>query len=169
MPAACVSPHAPRAGSAFCCCEDLSHNNELPSAGQWVGGWINSSASVLGEVVGSLSTRDESESVSQFRMRGVPSERKSVALPACFPDEFAQNSVKENLLMKKELEEERSRYQNLVKEYSRLEQRYDNLQDEMTILKARRAVPRPCSAGPTPGFPAQSSSVRKRSFHYRWL
>lgn len=55
--------------------------------------------------------------------------------------------------MKKELEEERSRYQNLVKEYSRLEQRYDNLQDEMTILKARRAVPRPCSAGPTPGFP----------------
>ncbi|XP_021571446.1 unconventional myosin-Vb [Carlito syrichta] len=50
-------------------------------------------------------------------------------------DEFAQNSVKENLLMRKELEEERSRYQNLVKEYSRLEQRYDNLQDEMTIVK----------------------------------
>uniref|UniRef100_A0A8C2SJB3 Myosin VB n=1 Tax=Capra hircus TaxID=9925 RepID=A0A8C2SJB3_CAPHI len=57
--------------------------------------------------------------------------------------EFAQNSVKENLMMKKELEEERSRYQNLVKEYSRLEQRYDNLRDEMTILKARRAVPTP--------------------------
>nr|XP_058895729.1 unconventional myosin-Vb isoform X3 [Kogia breviceps] len=54
----------------------------------------------------------------------------------CHPkDEFAQNSVKENLLMKKELEEERSRYQNLVKEYSRLEQRYDNLRDEMTIIK----------------------------------
>nr|XP_045233709.1 unconventional myosin-Vb isoform X4 [Macaca fascicularis] len=50
-------------------------------------------------------------------------------------DEFAQNSVKENLLMKKELEEERSRYQNLVKEYSQLEQRYDNLRDEMTIIK----------------------------------
>uniref|UniRef100_A0A8C0LL59 Myosin VB n=1 Tax=Canis lupus dingo TaxID=286419 RepID=A0A8C0LL59_CANLU len=33
------------------------------------------------------------------------------------------------------LEEERSRYQNLVKEYSRLEQRYDNLRDEMTIIK----------------------------------
>uniref|UniRef100_A0A8C8SNA2 Myosin VB n=1 Tax=Pelusios castaneus TaxID=367368 RepID=A0A8C8SNA2_9SAUR len=30
---------------------------------------------------------------------------------------------------------ERSRYQNLVKEYSRLEQRYDNLRDEMTIIK----------------------------------
>ncbi|KAB0379092.1 hypothetical protein FD755_010670 [Muntiacus reevesi] len=50
-------------------------------------------------------------------------------------DEFAQKSVKENLVMKKELEEERSRHQNLVKEYSRLEQRYDNLRDEMTILK----------------------------------
>ena len=67
----------------------------------------------------------------------------TVAAGACFPDEFAQNSVKENLMMKKELEEERSRYQNLVKEYSRLEQRYDNLRDEMTILKARRAVPTP--------------------------
>ncbi|XP_028342797.2 unconventional myosin-Vb-like, partial [Physeter macrocephalus] len=53
----------------------------------------------------------------------------------CHPkDEFPQNSDKENL-MKKELEEERSRYQNLVKEYSRLEQRYDNLRDEMTIIK----------------------------------
>ncbi|XP_020827978.1 unconventional myosin-Vb [Phascolarctos cinereus] len=50
-------------------------------------------------------------------------------------DEFAQNSVKENLLLKKELEEERSRYQNLVKEYSRLEQSYDNLRDEMTIIR----------------------------------
>ncbi|XP_061470342.1 unconventional myosin-Vb isoform X2 [Rhineura floridana] len=50
-------------------------------------------------------------------------------------DEFARNAVEENLLMKKELEEERVRYQNLVKEYSRLEQRYDNLRDEMTIIK----------------------------------
>lgn len=41
--------------------------------------------------------------------------------------------------MKKELEEERSRYQNLVKEYSRLEQRYENLRDEVTVLKAREA------------------------------
>ncbi|KAJ6662958.1 hypothetical protein lerEdw1_010779 [Lerista edwardsae] len=50
-------------------------------------------------------------------------------------DEFAQNAVEENLLMKKELEEETVRYQNLVKEYSRLEQRYDNLRDEMVIVK----------------------------------
>ncbi|XP_077202885.1 unconventional myosin-Vb isoform X2 [Paroedura picta] len=50
-------------------------------------------------------------------------------------DEFAQNAAEENALMKKELEEERFRYQNLVKEYSRLEQRYDNLRDEMTVVK----------------------------------
>ena len=49
--------------------------------------------------------------------------------------ESSQSSVEENLLMKKELEEERSRYQNLVKEYSQLEQRYENLRDEVTILK----------------------------------
>ncbi|XP_054550028.1 unconventional myosin-Vb isoform X3 [Talpa occidentalis] len=49
--------------------------------------------------------------------------------------ELAQSSVRENLLMKKELEEERSRYQTLVKEYSRLEQRYDNLRDELTVMK----------------------------------
>lgn len=50
-------------------------------------------------------------------------------------DDVARGSAQENLLMQKELEEERSRYQNLVKEYSRLEQRYDNLRDEMTIVK----------------------------------
>lgn len=50
--------------------------------------------------------------------------------------------------MKKELEEERSRYQNLVKEYSRLEQRYDNLRDEMTLVKARRAALPPTAPAP---------------------
>ncbi|XP_063277517.1 unconventional myosin-Vb isoform X2 [Prinia subflava] len=50
-------------------------------------------------------------------------------------DEFARNTVEENIQMKKDLEEERSRYQNLVKEYASLEQRYDNLRDEMTVIK----------------------------------
>nr|XP_033790509.1 unconventional myosin-Vb isoform X1 [Geotrypetes seraphini] len=50
-------------------------------------------------------------------------------------DEFTQRTMKENLQMKKDLEEERSRHQNLVKEYSRLEQRYDNLREEMTLIK----------------------------------
>uniref|UniRef100_A0A670ZIY2 Myosin VB n=1 Tax=Pseudonaja textilis TaxID=8673 RepID=A0A670ZIY2_PSETE len=48
--------------------------------------------------------------------------------------EFAKNAVEENL-MKKELDEERVRYQNLVQEYSRLEQRFENLSDEMTLIK----------------------------------
>lgn len=34
-----------------------------------------------------------------------------------------------------ELDEERQRYQNLVKEYSRLEQRYENLQEDMSSVK----------------------------------
>uniref|UniRef100_A0A8C0V6F9 Unconventional myosin-Vb-like n=1 Tax=Cyanistes caeruleus TaxID=156563 RepID=A0A8C0V6F9_CYACU len=46
-----------------------------------------------------------------------------------------RKNSEENIQMKKELEEERSRYQNLVKEYASLEQRYDNLRDEMTIIK----------------------------------
>ncbi|KAM6229611.1 LOW QUALITY PROTEIN: unconventional myosin-Vb [Porphyrio hochstetteri] len=50
-------------------------------------------------------------------------------------DEFAQSTLEYDTPVKKELEEERSRYQNLIKEYSMLEQRYDSLQDEMTIIK----------------------------------
>uniref|UniRef100_A0A8C9NV48 Myosin VB n=1 Tax=Serinus canaria TaxID=9135 RepID=A0A8C9NV48_SERCA len=57
---------------------------------------------------------------------------RKVYLSVC---EFARNTVEENMQMKKELEEERSRYQNLVKEYASLEQRYDNLRNEMTIFK----------------------------------
>uniref|UniRef100_A0A672LRV6 Unconventional myosin-Vb n=1 Tax=Sinocyclocheilus grahami TaxID=75366 RepID=A0A672LRV6_SINGR len=34
-----------------------------------------------------------------------------------------------------ELDEERQRYQNLVKEYSRLEQRYENLQEDLSSMK----------------------------------
>ncbi|KAF4803805.1 Unconventional myosin-Vb [Turdus rufiventris] len=50
-------------------------------------------------------------------------------------DEFARNTVEENIQMKKELEEDRARYQNLVKEYASLEQRYDSLMDEIAIIK----------------------------------
>uniref|UniRef100_A0A8C4XTE8 Myosin VB n=1 Tax=Falco tinnunculus TaxID=100819 RepID=A0A8C4XTE8_FALTI len=52
-----------------------------------------------------------------------------------FKDEYARNTVEENIQMRKELEEERSRYQNLVKEYSALEQRYDRLWDEIIIIQ----------------------------------
>ncbi|XP_027650306.2 unconventional myosin-Vb isoform X1 [Falco peregrinus] len=50
-------------------------------------------------------------------------------------NEYARNTVEENIQMRKELEEERSRYQNLVKEYSVLEQRYDRLWDEIIIIQ----------------------------------
>ncbi|KAM3845124.1 unconventional myosin-Vb isoform 2-T2 [Vipera latastei] len=49
-------------------------------------------------------------------------------------DEFAKNALEENR-MKKELDEERVRYQSLVQEYSRLEQRYDSLSEEMALIK----------------------------------
>uniref|UniRef100_A0A663NDE5 Myosin VB n=1 Tax=Athene cunicularia TaxID=194338 RepID=A0A663NDE5_ATHCN len=55
-----------------------------------------------------------------------------------FKDGFTQSMIEENGQMKKELEEERSRYQNLVKEYSRLEHSYDNLQDEMILMKVTK-------------------------------
>ncbi|XP_055009754.1 unconventional myosin-Vb isoform X2 [Boleophthalmus pectinirostris] len=38
-------------------------------------------------------------------------------------------------VLQSELDAERQRYQNLVKEYSRLEQRYDNLKEEMSLSK----------------------------------
>uniref|UniRef100_H3A979 Unconventional myosin-Vb n=1 Tax=Latimeria chalumnae TaxID=7897 RepID=H3A979_LATCH len=50
-------------------------------------------------------------------------------------DELSQKTAKENQELKKDINDERSCYQNLVKEYSRLEQRYDNLREEMTLIK----------------------------------
>ncbi|XP_073536575.1 unconventional myosin-Vb isoform X1 [Phyllobates terribilis] len=50
-------------------------------------------------------------------------------------DEFTQSALKENQEIQKDLEEERARHQNLVKEYTRLEQRYDNLREEVTLIK----------------------------------
>nr|XP_014347792.1 PREDICTED: unconventional myosin-Vb [Latimeria chalumnae] len=49
--------------------------------------------------------------------------------------ELSQKTAKENQELKKDINDERSCYQNLVKEYSRLEQRYDNLREEMTLIK----------------------------------
>lgn len=37
--------------------------------------------------------------------------------------------------LQSELDKERERYQNLLKEFSRLEQRYDNLKEEMSLNK----------------------------------
>uniref|UniRef100_A0A4W3IQ09 Myosin VB n=1 Tax=Callorhinchus milii TaxID=7868 RepID=A0A4W3IQ09_CALMI len=47
-------------------------------------------------------------------------------------EQMSQQSARASQQAERELEEERSRYQNLLKEYSRLEQRYDNLLEEHT-------------------------------------
>lgn len=39
-----------------------------------------------------------------------------------------------------ELDDERLRYQNLLKEFSRLEQRYENLQEEATYAKVTYTI-----------------------------
>ncbi|KAL2100115.1 hypothetical protein ACEWY4_004509 [Coilia grayii] len=49
-------------------------------------------------------------------------------------DQNLSSSQKQGRLQA-DLDEERQRYQNLVKEYSRLEQRYDNLQEEVSLAK----------------------------------
>ncbi|XP_050949314.1 unconventional myosin-Vb [Labeo rohita] len=61
-----------------------------------------------------------------------------------------------------ELDEERQRYQNLVKEYSRLEQRYENLQEDMSSMKFhpghRRNPSNQSSLGSDSNYPSISLS-----------
>uniref|UniRef100_A0A8C1DSI8 Unconventional myosin-Vb n=1 Tax=Cyprinus carpio carpio TaxID=630221 RepID=A0A8C1DSI8_CYPCA len=49
--------------------------------------------------------------------------------------EFHASESHKEIRLQVELDEERQRYQNLVKEYSRLEQRYENLQEDMSSTK----------------------------------
>ncbi|KAK5623619.1 Unconventional myosin-Vb [Crenichthys baileyi] len=50
--------------------------------------------------------------------------------------QMSKNSaVVSNTSLQTELDQERERYQNLLKEFSRLEQRYDNLKEEMSLSK----------------------------------
>lgn len=66
--------------------------------------------------------------------------------------------------MKKELEEERSRYQNLVKEYSQLEQRYETLRDEVTILQAKEVALRAGGNG-SPFCPLRAGCLALALWH----
>ena len=40
--------------------------------------------------------------------------------------------------LQKDLDQERLRYQNLLKEFSRMEQRFDNLEEEVALTKVAR-------------------------------
>ncbi|XP_038646436.1 unconventional myosin-Vb isoform X2 [Scyliorhinus canicula] len=96
--------------------------------------------------------KNEKEELNQ----SIKNESKNLA------EKHTQKTAKENELAKKELDEERSRYQNLLKEYSRLEQRYDNLRDEMTLIKHtpghRRNPSNQSSLGSDSNYPSISTS-----------
>ncbi|XP_063066308.1 unconventional myosin-Vb isoform X2 [Engraulis encrasicolus] len=69
------------------------------------------------------------------------------------------NSSQKESRLQSDLDEERQRYQNLVKEYSRLELRYDNLQEEVSLAKfqpGHRRIPSNASSlgsdSPYPSF-----------------
>lgn len=69
----------------------------------------------------------------------------SCPLPVCplSPAEQHQRAVRESRGLQQELEEERARYQSLVKEYARLEQGYENLRDEVAFHRVRGWGARP--------------------------
>ncbi|XP_078280012.1 unconventional myosin-Va-like [Rhinoraja longicauda] len=50
-------------------------------------------------------------------------------------DQVALKVASKNRQLQAEIEQERFHYQSLMKEFSRLEQRYDNLKDEMSFMK----------------------------------
>ncbi|CAL8322536.1 unnamed protein product [Lota lota] len=62
--------------------------------------------------------------------------------------------------LQKDLDQERLRYQNLLKEFSRMEQRFDNLQEEVTLTKRghRRNLSNVSSLGSDSNYPSISTS-----------
>lgn len=53
------------------------------------------------------------------------------------PAERHQRATRESQGLRRELQEERARYQSLVQEYGRLEQGYENLRDEVALQRVR--------------------------------
>uniref|UniRef100_A0AAQ6IHN0 Myosin VB n=1 Tax=Anabas testudineus TaxID=64144 RepID=A0AAQ6IHN0_ANATE len=66
----------------------------------------------------------------------------------------------ETASLQNELDEERQRYQNLLKEFSRLEQRYDNLKEELSLAKPghRRNPSNQSSLESDSNYPSVSTS-----------
>ncbi|MGH0139685.1 UNVERIFIED_CONTAM: hypothetical protein FKN15_036854 [Acipenser sinensis] len=77
-------------------------------------------------------------------------------------DQVTSKTLKESQ-QKAELDDERARYQNLLKEYSRLEQRYDNLQEETSLSRFhpghRRNPSNQSSLGSDSNYPSITSEV----------
>uniref|UniRef100_A0A672S8P9 Unconventional myosin-Vb-like n=1 Tax=Sinocyclocheilus grahami TaxID=75366 RepID=A0A672S8P9_SINGR len=77
-------------------------------------------------------------------------------------EEVNRDVSQKEIHLQVELDEERQRYQNLVKEYSRLEQRYENLQEDMSSMKFhpghRRNPSNQSSLGSDSNYPSISMS-----------
>lgn len=61
--------------------------------------------------------------------------------PLCFvsPEKMARAIAEETQQLETDLNEERSRYQNLLTEHLRLEEKYDDLKEEMALSSVRNA------------------------------
>lgn len=58
-----------------------------------------------------------------------------------FPSETMEKKlVEETKQLELDLNDERLRYQNLLNEFSRLEERYDDLKEEMTLMVVSQAL-----------------------------
>lgn len=75
------------------------------------------------------------------------------------PTEQQQRAVRESWGLRQELEEERARYQSLVQEYTRLEQGYENLRDEVAFHRVRGWQGHGRTRTNPPGFPVWSGSA----------
>ncbi|OPJ67397.1 unconventional myosin-Vb-like [Patagioenas fasciata monilis] len=65
-------------------------------------------------------------------------------------EEQQQRAARESWGLRQELEEERARYQSLVQEYTRLEQGYENLRDEVAFHRGPEERWQPVTEGPEP-------------------
>lgn len=57
-----------------------------------------------------------------------------ISLPPVKPDTMEKRLLEETKQLELDLNDERLRYQNLLNEFSRLEERYDDLKDEMKLM-----------------------------------
>uniref|UniRef100_A0A673KVI9 Unconventional myosin-Vb-like n=1 Tax=Sinocyclocheilus rhinocerous TaxID=307959 RepID=A0A673KVI9_9TELE len=78
-------------------------------------------------------------SAEHFKNLNVGMENKIVQLQKKMDNQVQEDNIidasQKETRLQVELDEERQRYQNLVKEYSRLEQRYENLQEDLSSMK----------------------------------
>uniref|UniRef100_A0A452VFJ5 Unconventional myosin-Va n=1 Tax=Ursus maritimus TaxID=29073 RepID=A0A452VFJ5_URSMA len=91
-------------------------------------------------------TQSEKKSIEE-RADRYKQETDSVEPPLlCFPLFFLSETMEKKLVeetkqLELDLNDERLRYQNLLNEFSRLEERYDDLKEEMTLMVVSQTLP----------------------------